>query len=108
MSTHALHTRATTPDLDEGAFASLPTQPGFARKAGHPFGANLDPGRLPPVPEEAETAEETLIADTRAFLRPAQMVEGKLLRLMRSGPLPVNQLAQKRCGLSRYRPDPLR
>ena len=36
--------------------------------------------------------EEVLIPDSRARLTPAQMVERKLVSLLRSVPLPVSQL----------------
>ena len=42
----------------------------------------------PPV-----VAHEELIADARATLRPAEMVERKLLSLLRSAPMPVSMLA---------------
>jgi hypothetical protein len=41
--------------------------------------------RLPP-----SALEETLVADTRATLTPAEMVERKLLSLLKSNPLPVS------------------
>jgi hypothetical protein len=37
-------------------------------------------------------AEEALIADARAGLTPAQMVEHKLASLLKSAPLPVSHL----------------
>jgi hypothetical protein len=40
----------------------------------------------------AEMAEESLIADARAGLTPAQMVERKLLSLLKTNPLPVSQV----------------
>jgi hypothetical protein len=38
----------------------------------------------------AGAVEETLVADTRANLTPAAMVERKLLSLLKSNPLPVS------------------
>jgi hypothetical protein len=40
----------------------------------------------------ADMAEESLIADSRAGLTPAQMVERKLLSLLKTHPLPVSQV----------------
>jgi hypothetical protein len=40
----------------------------------------------------AEMEEESLIADARAGLTPAQMVERKLLSLLKTNPLPVSQV----------------
>ena len=37
-------------------------------------------------------ATESLVQDARAGLRPAQMVERKLLSLLRSGPVPMSHL----------------
>jgi hypothetical protein len=37
-------------------------------------------------------AEEALVSDARAGLTPAQMVERKLVALLRSTPLPVSRL----------------
>ena len=45
---------------------------------------------FPPPPPVA--AEETLVADSRAGLTPAEMVERKLASLLESVPLPVSQL----------------
>ena len=48
------------------------------------------------------TAEEVMVADVRAGLTPAQMVERKLFSMLRSTPLPVSRLqgARPRRGLS--------
>jgi hypothetical protein len=46
-------------------------------------------GRVPATP----IVDEVLIADARAALRPAEMVERKLLSLLRSVPMPVSMLA---------------
>lgn len=37
--------------------------------------------------QEVQQPEETLIADARAAMRPSQVVEGKLLRMMNSNPV---------------------
>jgi hypothetical protein len=42
----------------------------------------------PPRPN----GEEVLVVDSRARLTPAQMVERKLIGLLRGGPLPVSQM----------------
>jgi hypothetical protein len=46
-------------------------------------------GRVPAVP----AAHEELVADARASLRPAEMVERKLLSMLRAVPMPVSMLA---------------
>jgi hypothetical protein len=38
------------------------------------------------------SVEESLVEDERSGLTPAQMVERKLVRLLKSNPLPVSQL----------------
>ena len=58
------------------------------------------PGLLPatkPVAEEAvgtaaDGTEEALVEDVRAGLTPSQMVERKLVSLLKSNPLPVSHL----------------
>jgi hypothetical protein len=50
-----------------------------------------------PVPEYVDhssyaAGEESLVTDSRAGLTPSQMVERKLVRLLKSNPLPVSQL----------------
>jgi hypothetical protein len=45
------------------------------------------PGQAGPPGTAAETAEESLVADTRAGLTPAQMVERKLAALLEAKPL---------------------
>lgn len=40
----------------------------------------------------AEQQEEDLVADVRASLTPAQMVERKLISLLKCAPLPVSHL----------------
>jgi hypothetical protein len=44
------------------------------------------------VTEALAQSDETLVADPRALLSPSQMVERKLIGLLRNGPLPVSQL----------------
>jgi hypothetical protein len=41
----------------------------------------------------ASHGEETLVVDARAQLRPAEMVERKLVALLRAVPLPVSQVS---------------
>jgi hypothetical protein len=50
-----------------------------------------------PVPENVEysghvVAEESLVTDSRAGLTPSEMVERKLVCLLKSNPLPVSQI----------------
>jgi hypothetical protein len=67
-----------TPDLESGRNdLSSPGQP--ADRTGM---ATLTPGPL----------EEDLVEDARAGLTPAQMVERKLVSLLKSNPLPVSQM----------------
>ncbi len=47
--------------------------------------------------------EEALIADTRAGLTPAQLVERKLMSLLKSNPLPVSHVQMMSTGLTRSR-----
>jgi hypothetical protein len=51
-----------------------------------------DLDRAGPPGLTAEVAEESLVADARAGLTPAQMVERKLLSLLKTNPLPVSQM----------------
>lgn len=53
------------------------------------------------MPGAPVVAEEALISDARASLSPAQMVERKLMGLLKSRPLPVSQLMTQTAG--RYR-----
>jgi hypothetical protein len=53
-------------------------------------GANVSPDRTSPC--AADDAEETLIVDCRADLRPAQMVELKLRALLRGKALQVSHI----------------
>jgi hypothetical protein len=48
----------------------------------------------PPVPPRA--AEEALVSDDRAGVRPAQWVERKLVSLLRTGLLPMSRLESAR------------
>jgi hypothetical protein len=52
-----------------------------------------DPALLPPPPA---LTEEALVADARAGLTPAQMVEHKLATLLKSQPLPVSHMMTAR------------
>jgi hypothetical protein len=52
--------------------------------------ATVDEDRLPTLTEEE--AEEALVADARAHLTPSQMVERKLVSLLKANPLPVSQV----------------
>jgi hypothetical protein len=52
----------------------------------HPVSQLAGPHRAP------APAEEALVADPRASLTPAQMVERKLVLLLRSNPLPISHL----------------
>jgi hypothetical protein len=49
--------------------------------------------RTPEVDDySSSSVEESLVADPRAELTPSQMVERKLVNLLKSNPLPVSQL----------------
>ena len=57
----------------------------------------------PPATSSAATArnvidgfDESLVADARAGLTPADMVERKLVSLLRSTPIPVSQTGRRR------------
>lgn len=54
-----------------------------------------------PQARSPRQAEDVLIADARAQLTPSQMVERKLVSLLRGAPLPVSQLQRP---LARRRP----
>jgi hypothetical protein len=54
----------------------------------------LTPSRAPLA--AAPATEEALVADPRAELTPAQMVERKLASLLNARPLPVSQLRTAR------------
>ena len=61
--------------------------------SGHPAihsPVNERPPGLSPL-----TTDEDLIADTRANLTPAQMVERKLVQMLRGNPLPVSHMLNK-------------
>jgi hypothetical protein len=49
------------------------------------------------------TPEEALIADTRAGLTPSQLVERKLISLLKSSPLPISHVQIISTGISRRR-----
>jgi hypothetical protein len=51
----------------------------------------LQPNERQPI-HEPTPKDETLVPDTRARLTPAQMVEHKLLSLMKTAPLLVSRL----------------
>ncbi|MFL5241174.1 MAG: hypothetical protein ACJ8FY_03625 [Gemmataceae bacterium] len=51
--------------------------------------------RLLGRPEAAFFDDEALEADIRGDLTPAQMVEGKLMRVLRGNPMPVRYLLNK-------------
>lgn len=56
----------------------------------------------PETPQRASNrSEETLIVDDRAALRPADMVEDKLVRILKNASLPVSQARLKSLILSR-------
>jgi hypothetical protein len=54
-----------------------------------------EPQRDPP--EESMNRDESLVPDLRPQLRPAQLVEEKLLKLLKKSPMPVScmQTAQR-------------
>jgi len=52
----------------------------------------LAPEGTPPFSEVPFAAEEVLVRDARAGLTPAQMVERKLISLLKGAPLPVSHL----------------
>ena len=52
--------------------------------------------QLAPQPSAVPATEEALVADPRAALTPAQMVERKLDSLLNSQPLPVSHLTATR------------
>ena len=54
-------------------------------------GVPIDPLHLPQATAHVEP-EETLVADNRADIRPAQMVERKLVSLLKHTPLPLSRL----------------
>jgi hypothetical protein len=53
--------------------------------------AETRPG--PDVAGAVPAVHETLVVDSRAQLRPAEMVERKLMAMLRGVPLPVSQLS---------------
>ena len=51
------------------------------------------------APNGADGAlDESLVADARAGLTPADMVERKLSSLLRTTPIPVSQISRRRAG----------
>jgi hypothetical protein len=56
---------------------------------------NGDPRESRTARESAGREEEVLIPDTRATLRPAEMVEQKLVSLLKSLPVPVSRLQEE-------------
>jgi hypothetical protein len=54
----------------------------------------------PPAPE-ATGLEEDLVADSRAGLTPAEMVERKLAHLLKRNPLPVSHLMTRSAARTR-------
>jgi hypothetical protein len=55
--------------------------------------ANDNTDSVPADPNEGrEAPQEILVSDPRAGLSPAQMVERKLVSLLRSAPIPVSRL----------------
>lgn len=50
---------------------------------------------LAPAVRRPFAAEESLVADSRSALTPAQMVERKLVHLLRDTPLPLSQRLSK-------------
>jgi hypothetical protein len=53
--------------------------------------------------EAVQTAEEALVADTRAGVSPAEFVERKLAGLLKDNPLPVSHAQVVSTGLTRGR-----
>jgi hypothetical protein len=45
------------------------------------------------LPGSAADGQEVMVVDTRGQLRPAEMVERKLVHLLRGGPLPVSHVS---------------
>jgi hypothetical protein len=76
-----------------------------------------DPSACPPLPAAATgpekpatptevtvpVPEEALVADARAGLTPAQLVERKLISLLKSNPLRISHVQMMATGLSRTR-----
>ena len=60
--------------------------------------SNANPvDRRPPSSDAAtnRSEEETLVADDRAALTPSQMVEQKLIEMLRTNPLLVSQIQRR-------------
>jgi hypothetical protein len=58
---------------------------------------------LAPSRTSPEAAEELLIADTRAGLTPAELVERKLVSLLKSSPVPLSQVQMRSSPMKRGR-----
>jgi hypothetical protein len=54
--------------------------------------ATCSPGSVSDERVDLSPMEESLVADDRAGLTPSEMVERKLVALLKSNPLPVSQL----------------
>ena len=63
-----------------------------------------DPTTAPAAGQDLlTTPEEALVTDTRAGLTPSQLVERKLISLLKSNPLPISHVQMLSTGLSRRR-----
>jgi hypothetical protein len=75
-----------------GASTGLPIQfPSFGKSIMDKKNSRRSPV-VPALPPGIEAAEEILVADDRAGLTPSQLVEQKLVRLLKRNPLPVSQM----------------
>jgi hypothetical protein len=73
------------------------------RPADSPLPASADQ-TLPSVETVlVPVAEEALVADTRAGLSPAQLVERKLISLLKNHPLPMSHVQMMAAGMKRSR-----
>ena len=81
----------------------IPARPVMAPVAERVLNPRLDRigGRLGPETGPVPGHEEVLVIDDRAALRPAQVVESKLTRLLQEASLPVSHLQMR--GLLRAR-----
>jgi hypothetical protein len=86
----------TPPELELDLLAPSPSQPAAGPDDSWPTGVRVQRATTPNVP--APAPEESLVVDARAGLSPSQMVEKKLIGLLRSGPLPVSQMMTRRAG----------
>jgi hypothetical protein len=55
------------------------------------------------VPEEAPVPEEALVTDRRAGLTPSELVEQKLISLLKSNPVRISHVQVVATGLARGR-----